>query len=138
MTDPIELQSTTAEILTGMAIGGADAPIPPAIAVVVSLDELARPVHDPRVTEARHPFPDSRWHPADAATAPADNVLIRCRHGINRSALVAGLVLREHGWDGEDVIDGLRRARRGALNNPYFLAISAIGLTTQWGDVLHS
>jgi hypothetical protein len=56
-------------------------------------------------------------------------VLIRCRHGINHSALVAGLVLRERGWDGEEVIAAIRRARPGALTNPYFL-----DLICDWPD----
>ena len=82
MIDPTDLQSTTGGILPGIVIGGAHAPMPTAVAAVVSLDELAPPVHDPSVTEARFRSPTAAGTPStpsasepliDAATAPAHN-----------------------------------------------------------------
>jgi hypothetical protein len=64
MIDFTDLQSTTSEILLGIVIGGAHAPIPAAITVVVTLDELAPSVHDPGVAEAATPFPTAAGTPS--------------------------------------------------------------------------
>lgn len=129
MTDHRELLSTSVQIVPGLWIGGAYAPLPASTSVVVTLDDLATPIEQPGVSEARHPFPDSRWHAIDhvvvraaidAADTPTGHVFIRCRHGINRSALIAALLLRARGWSGAEDIDTIRRARPGALTNPYF------------------
>lgn len=48
-------------------------------------------------------------------------VLVRCRHGLNRSGLTAGVVLRGFGWVGPQAVDTIREARGPkALSNPYF------------------
>lgn len=47
-------------------------------------------------------------------------VLSHCGMGFNRSALVAGLILREMGMSGEEVVRYLRQRRPGALFNEVF------------------
>ena len=124
------MESTTANIVDGLWIGGALAPIPNGVSLVITLEERATEVDRADVAEVREPFPDSRWQPVDtrrvskallAAHAHSDgSMLMRCRHGLNRSALIAALVLRGRGWSPEVAIDAVRQARPGALSNPYF------------------
>ena len=133
--DPDALQYSTATIAPGMWIGGAYAPIPEDAHGVVTLDNLAPPVLDPAVRESRAPFPDSRFQPVplgpmSAALAAADTyrahgVLIRCRHGLNRSALIAALTLRNHGDSAHRAMEQIRSKRPGALSNPYFADLIA-------------
>lgn len=48
-------------------------------------------------------------------------VLSTCHLGLNRSALVAGLALRNLGWSSQRTIGAIRRARGGhALGNEWF------------------
>jgi len=47
-------------------------------------------------------------------------VLSHCGMGFNRSALVAGLILRELGHSGPAAVEQLRERRPGALYNPIF------------------
>jgi Dual specificity phosphatase, catalytic domain len=47
-------------------------------------------------------------------------VLTHCGMGLNRSALVAGLILIELGWKGPEVVERLCERRAGALFNPTF------------------
>ena len=47
-------------------------------------------------------------------------VLVHCSTGFNRSALVAGLVLREFGVPGDEALARLRERRPGALYNELF------------------
>jgi protein-tyrosine phosphatase len=47
-------------------------------------------------------------------------VLAHCGMGHNRSALVAGLILRYLGMSGEDVVSLIREKRQGALYNKAF------------------
>jgi len=51
--------------------------------------------------------------------APRD-VFVVCQHGMNRSGLVAGLLLRELGLTGEDAVARIVSARPGALSNQTF------------------
>jgi hypothetical protein len=44
-----------------------------------------------------------------------------CQHGMNRSGLFAGLLLREMGMGGEDVVELIRKRRPGALSNLTFV-----------------
>jgi hypothetical protein len=129
MTDHRGVKDTTAPIAPGLWIGVAYAPLPASTSVVVTLDDLVTPIEQPGVSEARHPFPDSRWHAIDhvvvraaidAADTPTGHVFIRCRHGINRSALIAALLLHARGWSAGDAIDTIRRAQPEALTNPDF------------------
>jgi protein-tyrosine phosphatase len=47
-------------------------------------------------------------------------VLSHCGMGFNRSALVAGLILKEMGMSGEEIVCHLRSRRPGALFNEVF------------------
>ena len=132
-TGTSRLETTSAIVVPGLWLGGVFAPVPDRAAVVVTLDETAPPLGRSGVIEVRAPFLDSRWQPVDraplqtAVEVAADNldagVYIRCRHGLNRSALVAALALRAHGWWAETVVTVVRDVRPGALNNPYFAAL---------------
>ncbi len=44
-----------------------------------------------------------------------------CQHGMNRSGLVSGLILRSLGVDPESAIQRIRKARPGALANDGFV-----------------
>lgn len=54
--------------------------------------------------------------------ANGERVLAHCGMGLNRSALVAGLVLTYRGMKGEDAVALLREKRPGALFNENFAA----------------
>lgn len=51
-----------------------------------------------------------------------ERVLVHCQMGLNRSALVAGLVLVYSGLSGEDAVARLQARRPGALYNEVFAA----------------
>ncbi|MCL6645447.1 MAG: hypothetical protein K6U88_10815 [Dehalococcoidia bacterium] len=53
------------------------------------------------------------------AAPPA--VYIMCSHGMNRSGLVTGLLLRRLGFGADEAIARIRAARRGALSNDSFV-----------------
>lgn len=64
---------------------------------------------------------------ADAARAargdhgqPPDRIYVMCTHGMNRSGLVTGLILRSLGVDGPEAVERIRAARPGALSNLHF------------------
>jgi protein-tyrosine phosphatase len=44
-----------------------------------------------------------------------------CSHGMNRSGLVTGLLLRRLGFGADEAIARIRAARRGALSNDSFV-----------------
>ena len=52
--------------------------------------------------------------------AQGDKVLVHCGMGLNRSALIAGLILTYGGMKGEDAVELLRSKRPGALFNHSF------------------
>lgn len=52
--------------------------------------------------------------------ADGDKVLVHCGMGLNRSALIAGLILTYRGMKGEDAVNLLRCKRPGALFNDNF------------------
>ncbi len=128
--EPAMLEVTSVRVEAGLWIGGCRAAVPDEVTVVVTLEQAATPVTGAGVTEVREPFLDSRWQPVDHARVTAafqavmrasdTGVLIRCRHGLNRSALIAVLVLVARGWPTDDAVEAVRRARPGALSNPYF------------------
>jgi protein-tyrosine phosphatase len=60
--------------------------------------------------------------------ANGEKVLAHCGMGLNRSALVAGLVLTCLGMKGEDAVALLREKRPGALFNENFAAYLAAAL----------
>ena len=47
-------------------------------------------------------------------------IVSHCGMGLNRSALMAGLILHELGWSGSDAIRRLQERRAGALYNEVF------------------
>jgi hypothetical protein len=53
-------------------------------------------------------------------TAP-DRIYVMCQHGMNRSGLVSGLILRSLGFQAAEAIDRIRAARPGALANDGFV-----------------
>ena len=56
---------------------------------------------------------------ASSREAP-DNLYVVCQHGMNRSGLVAGLVLRQLGVPGPEALARITAARPGALSNQAF------------------
>ena len=125
-----QLRSSCVAVQSDLWIGGDLAPLPAEVRTVVSLDAATPRLEPGGVVEHRHPFRDTRWEPAPrgpleqavaAVVQAAGAVLVRCRHGINRSALVVCLALsaRDH-LDPQATIDLVRRQRPGALTNPYF------------------
>ena len=54
-----------------------------------------------------------------SATAP-ERIYIMCQHGMNRSGLVTGLILRGLGMAPREAVERIRGARPGALANDYF------------------
>jgi len=49
-----------------------------------------------------------------------ERIYVMCQHGMNRSGLVSGLIMRALGVDGREAVDRIRLARPGALSNDYF------------------
>ncbi len=80
----------------------------------------------------RVPLDDVPWEPAPAlldtavavvvtAIRRGQRVLVHCASGRNRSGLVTALVLRRlDGRTGQEAVNAVRLARRGALSNPVF------------------
>jgi hypothetical protein len=56
----------------------------------------------------------------DPREAPAA-VYVMCTHGMNRSGLITGLLLRRLGVQAADAIAHIRQARPGALSNASFV-----------------
>ena len=52
-----------------------------------------------------------------------DRVYVLCKQGLNRSALLAGRILRELGAPGEWIVDEIRRRRPGSLSNETFVRL---------------
>ena len=132
---PEEYEHSHARIHPRMWIAGAAAPIPAPVTTVVTLHQPARPV-PATVTETLACFADSRFQPVPTdivrralntvlAAWPHRPVLVRCHHGLNRSALIVGLALHQAGQPATDVVAHLRHVRPGALNNPYFADLVA-------------
>ncbi len=47
-------------------------------------------------------------------------VLSHCGMGLNRSPLMAGVIMRKLGWNGPDIVSRLQERRPGALYNDVF------------------
>ena len=60
---------------------------------------------------------------ARSADGEPDRVYVMCHHGLNRSGLVAGLILRELGVSGDEAVRRVMAARPGALANGAFREI---------------
>lgn len=54
-----------------------------------------------------------------SGSAP-ERVYVMCQHGMNRSGLVTGLLLRGLGVEPRETVERIRRARPGALANDHF------------------
>jgi hypothetical protein len=71
------------------------------------------------------------------AVAAGDTVLVHCLMGLNRSALVAGMVLRHFGLTGAEAVARLRERRPGALYNDVFaeflMGLPAAEEVGNWG-----
>jgi hypothetical protein len=128
------LRHTCVEVVEGVWIGGEAAAVPETVTTVVTLEGATPPLELAGVTEHRFPMRDTRWEPvahgplAAAIETVVDRdapVLVRCRHGVNRSALVVCLALRraDHGW--AEAVALVRAVRPGALTNPYYLDLVA-------------
>ncbi len=83
----------------------------------------------PCVFEDVESRPSRLWHieevVRETATAVASesgpsDVIIVCQHGMNRSGLLAGLLLRELGMSGREAVDLIVSKRPGALSNQAF------------------
>jgi hypothetical protein len=61
--------------------------------------------------------------PVDAGVVRPERVFVMCKQGFNRSALVAGLILRELGASPPDIIAAIQAARPGALTNQTFVRL---------------
>lgn len=55
--------------------------------------------------------------------AGPEQIYVMCHHGMNRSGLMAGLILRELGVSGEEAVRRIVTARPGSLSNQVFRAI---------------
>ncbi|MGE0602011.1 MAG: hypothetical protein AB7J35_21725 [Dehalococcoidia bacterium] len=55
--------------------------------------------------------------------AAPERIYVMCQHGMNRSGLVSGLILRSLGLDPESAIQRIRNARPGALANDGFVTM---------------
>ena len=54
---------------------------------------------------------------------PGQSAYILCTHGMNRSGLVTGLILRELGYAPEETVRLIRAARPGSLSNHAFMRL---------------
>ncbi len=105
-----------------------------AISVVVDLEgaiDNGIPCRPGGILYVYFPFNDDQLPDCDVLNAAADfvvrllksgyRVLVHCSLGLNRSPLLAGLVLHRLGWSGSAAIERLRERRPGALfNDEYY------------------
>lgn len=102
-----------------------------AVSVIVDLDHTldAVPSDPDRFLYIYYPFEDrtlpdlEKLHAVArmaAALTAHERVLVHCRMGYNRSALVVGIALTYLGWSGAEALEHLRSIRPGALFNEVF------------------
>ncbi|MFN8547202.1 MAG: dual specificity protein phosphatase [Candidatus Eisenbacteria bacterium] len=102
-----------------------------AVSVIVDLDHTldAVPSDPDRFLYIYYPFEDrtlpdlEKLHAVArmaAALTAHERVLVHCRMGYNRSALVVGIALTYLGWSGAEALSHLRSIRPGALFNEVF------------------
>ena len=103
------------------------------ISVIVDLDHTldAVPADPDRFLYIYYPFEDQelpdlrKLHAVSrmaASLTAHERVLVHCRMGYNRSALVVGIALTYLGRSGTEAMDHLRSIRPGALFNDTFAA----------------
>lgn len=83
----------------------------------IFLDVDARPLRFERLLEIAAQVADAARGRGPTAV---DAVYSICTHGMNRSGLMAGLVLRELGMAGQEAVDLIQRTRIGSLSNISF------------------
>jgi hypothetical protein len=106
-----------------------------ALTAVIDLEsglDSGIPAHPDRVIYVYFPFADEevptlhRLHAVARLGAElvvgGERVLVHCQMGLNRSALVAGLILVHNGMPGADAVRRLQERRPGALYNEVFCA----------------
>jgi hypothetical protein len=81
----------------------------------VFLDVEGRPTTLPRLVHLAATVLDT----CDRPGGPSD-VFSLCTHGMNRSGLMTGLMLRALGYPGQDAVAMIRAARPGSLSNQSF------------------
>ena len=104
-----------------------------AITVVVDLEgavDAGIPARPGGILYVYFPFQDDALPDTGVLTASAQylsqllraghRVLVHCGLGLNRSPLLAGLVLHQLGWSGEAAVARLRERRPGALYNELY------------------
>jgi protein-tyrosine phosphatase len=104
-----------------------------ALTAVIDLEsglDAGIPAHPDRVIYVYFPFADEdvptlhKLHAVARLGAELvrnhERVLVHCQMGLNRSALVAGLVLVHNGMTGGDAVARLQERRPGALYNQAF------------------
>jgi protein-tyrosine phosphatase len=67
----------------------------------------------------------SGLHTEMAVEGGPERVVVLCTHGMNRSGLVAGMLLRQFGAGFEETVAMIRAARPGALSNETFVRLLA-------------
>jgi hypothetical protein len=81
--------------------------------------------------------PSRLWHIEEVVKATAEavsieagpsDVIIVCQHGMNRSGLMSGLLLRALGFEGEAAVSRIKERRPGALSNLTFRGILLRGV----------
>lgn len=82
----------------------------------VFADIDARPTQAARIEEIVREVAVAVRHPE----ASAADIFVVCQHGMNRSGLVAGLLLRELGFSPADAVSRITERRPGALSNVVF------------------
>ena len=105
-----------------------------AISVVVDLEctlDQGIPARPGGILYVYFPFEDTQLPDTDMLDASAEfathllksgfRVLVHCGPGLNRSPLLAGLVLHRLGWSASAAVERLRERRPGALfNDEYY------------------
>ena len=104
-----------------------------AITVVVDLEgavDEGIPARPGGILYVYFPFEDDSLPDREVLSASAQyvsqlvlagrRVLVHCRLGLNRSPLLAGLVLHRLGWSGDQAVARLRERRPGALYNEQY------------------
>ena len=104
-----------------------------AITVVIDLEgavDVGIPARPGGILYVYFPFEDDSLPDDEVLSASAEyvsqlvlagrRVLVHCSLGLNRSPLLAGLVLRRLGWSGDEAVARLRERRPGALYNELY------------------
>lgn len=86
----------------------------------IFIDIEGRPVRFERLLEIAVRVADAA---RGRSAEPVEQVYSICTHGMNRSGLMAGLVLRELGMSGGEIVERIVTRRPGALSNVSFRQI---------------